>query len=382
MAKKESKEKKAPAQASATQSLAVTHRPVVLKDVVGQDQQVAIIKGMIKERKYPGAILITGPTGTGKTTLARILSTYMNADDPKNVRESMAFRMGDKHPDVTVVNAGISGKVDDIRTLVKGSRSAPMTNYRIIIIDEAHKLTGASAEALLVPMEEPPARTIWILCTTDPEKLLATISNRCTKINLKAVEPEHIVARLEQIVELEGLKFAQGKEGKKALKLIASLSDGSMRNAISHLEALMFAAASGSIDFSAEGALKAYVESAAVDLDKACASVVAAALNFDLPSAISLIRRADNARGIINKSRWLLDYLIGAKTKTAKFTPYSGRVFEQLIKKMDIKYGLSKLLVLQQVITNVELQMNSCSINEAVLLQTAIGNFIIENKSE
>lgn len=136
MAKKESKEKKAPAQASATQSLAVTHRPVVLKDVVGQDQQVAIIKGMIKERKYPGAILITGPTGTGKTTLARILSTYMNADDPKNVRESMAFRMGDKHPDVTVVNAGISGKVDDIRTLVKGSRSAPMTNYRIIIIDE------------------------------------------------------------------------------------------------------------------------------------------------------------------------------------------------------------------------------------------------------
>lgn len=378
MAKKKEKEA---AVVEATQSLAVKYRPRILKDVVGQDNSVAIVKGMIKKAHYPGAILISGPTGTGKTTLARIIATYMNAEDPKKVSESRAYRLGDKHPDVTVVNAGTQGKVDDIRTVIRGASAAPMSNYRVIVIDEAHKLTGASAEALLVPLEEPPGRTIWILCTTNPEKLLDTIANRCTKLALNQMEPEHIVARLEQIVEAEKLSFVKGKDGKKALKLIAQLSDGSMRNAISHLEAVMFAAFSG-MSFDAEGALKAYVEGAAVDLDKACASVIAASLNLDLSGCISIIRKAQNPRGIVYKSRVLVDFLIGRKTKTAKFTPYSGRVFDQVAEKMEIKYNLTALILLQSVINEVELQMNSCSIDESVLLQTALGRFIIENKGE
>ena len=365
--------------ASATQSLAVTYRPRTLKDVVGQDDSVAIIKGMIKRNRYPGAILISGTTGVGKTTLARILATYMNADDPKNVRESMAYKLGEKHPDVTVVNAGTHGKVEDIRSLVRGASAAPHTNYRVFIIDEAHKLTGASAEALLVPIEEPSLHTIWILCTTNPEKLLATIAGRCTKINLNQIEPEHIVQRLEHIVSAEKMDFIKGKDGKKALELIAAMCDGSMRNAIAHLEAVMFAGFSGK-KLDAEGALKAYVESAAVDLDKAAASVVAATMNLDLPGLISIIRKAQNPRGIVYKTRFLLDYLIGVKTKTAKFTPYSGRIFEGLAKKMDIKYGLKGLIMLQHTITELELQLNSSSIDESVLLQTYLGRFVIENK--
>lgn len=372
------KEKKVTAKPQATQSLAVKYRPRVLADVVGQDTQTAIVKGMIKTKNYPGAILITGPTGTGKTTLARILSTYMNSDT-KKVQESMAYTLGEKHPDVITVNAGTNGKVEDIRTLVKGSRSAPMSNYKVIIIDEAHKLTGASAEALLVPMEEPPAHTIWILCTTDPEKLLPTISNRCTKIQLKQVEPEHIAARLAHVVEKEGVKLGKDKEVTKALALIAQLSNGSMREAISILEALMYAV-QGGMTFDAKGALQAYVESSAVDLDKAAASVVAATVAMDLAGAISIVRKADNPRGVIYKSRVLVDHLIGFKTKTAKFEPYTGRLFKQLAEKHSIKYGLAGLLMLQKVITDVELQMNSCSVSESVLLQTALGNFIIDNK--
>ena len=375
---KEKKEKEQPKKPQATLSLAVKYRPRVLADVVGQDSQVSIIKGMHKSGEYPGAILITGPTGTGKTTLARILATYMNSDT-KKVTESMAYKLGDKHPDVITINAGTHGKVEDIRTLVKGSRSAPMSNYRIIVIDEAHKLTGASAEALLVPMEEPPAHTIWILCTTDPEKLLPTISNRCTKIALNAVEPEHIVARLQHIVTSENLKLGKEKEVTKALQMIAQLSNGSMRDAISILEGLIYAVKGGS-DFSAKGAMQAYVESAAVDLDKASASVVAATMAMDLSGAIAVIRKADNPRGVVYKSRVLIDYLIGFKTKTAKFEPYTGRVFKQLAEKHGIKYNLSGLLMLQKVIVDVELQMNSCSVSESVLLQSAIGNFIIENK--
>lgn len=382
MAKKEKPKKEKVEAAQATESLAVKYRPRVLKDVVGNPQEVAVIKGMIKSRRYPGAILLSGATGCGKTTLARILAAYMNADDPKKVTESLAYSLGDKHPDVTVVNAGTQGKVDDIRTVVKGSKSAPMTNYRIIIIDEAHKLTGASAEAILLPLEEPAPHTIWILCTTNPEKLLKTIVDRCTTITLKTVEPEAIAARLTQVAELEGMKFIDTKDGKKAIKLIAQFSDGSVRGGLAILEKLMYAAASGDLDLKEKGALSHFVESAAVDLDKATASIIAAALNRDLPGCISIIRKAENPRGVVYKSRMLLDYLIGKKTKTAKFTPYAGRVFESVAEKMQIKYNLMVLIMLQEVVNNVELAMNSCAIDEAVLLQTHMGKFIIDNLPE
>lgn len=382
MAKKEKQKKEKVEAAQATESLAVKYRPRMLKDVVGNAQEVAVIKGMIKTRRFPGAILLSGATGCGKTTLARILAAYMNAEDPKKVQESLAFKLGDKHPDVTVVNAGTQGKVDDIRTVVKGSKSAPMTNYRVIIIDEAHKLTGASAEAILLPLEEPAPHTIWILCTTNPEKLLKTIIDRCTTITLKTVEPEQIAGRLTQVAELEGMKFIDSKDGAKAIKLIAQFSDGSVRGGLALLEKLMYAAASGELNLKEKGALSHFVESAAVDLDKACASVIAAALNRDLPGCISIIRKAENPRGLVYKSRMLLDYLIGSKTKTAKFTPYAGRVFETVATKMGIKFNLMVLIMLQEVVNNVELAMNSCAIDESVLLQTHLGKFIIDNLPE
>lgn len=381
MAKEKKKEKKAaePTGPAATESLAVKYRPRVLKDVVGNAQEVAVLKGMIKSRQFPGAILICGATGCGKTTLARILASYMNADDPKKVTESMAYKLGEKHPDIITVNAATQGKVEDIRTVIKGSRSAPMTNYKIIFVDEAHKLTGASAEALLVPLEEPSPHTIWILGTTNPEKLLKTIRDRCTTITLAHVEPEQIVARLEQVVEMEKMKFLDSKDGKKALKLIAQFSDGSVRGALAILEKLNYASLSGELDLKEKNALSSYVESSAVDLDKACASVIAASLNRDLPGCISIIRKAENPRGIVYKSRMLLDYLIGTKTKTAKYTPYAGRVFESVAQKMEIKFNLKVLIMLQEVVNNVELAMNSCAIDEGVLLQTHMGKFIIDN---
>lgn len=360
----------------ATQSLAVKYRPRTFDDLVGHEQAVAVLKGMVKTGKYPGAILISGHTGTGKTTLARILASYMN-QTTKKLEDSDSYKFAEKHPDFININAAESGKVDDIRSLIKGSKAAPYTNYRVIVLDEAHQLTGASAEALLVPLEEPTPSTIWILCTTDPQKLRPTLANRCTRIDLKPLDPKDINKRLGHIAKREKVK--PSKDVKEALRSIAQLSDGSMRNAVSHLESLLYAVKGGG-DFDAEGAMTAYVENSAVDLDKAAASIVAATLLLDLPGAITAIRKANNPRGVLYKANVLVEHLIGVKTKTAKFTPYVGRIFEGLEKKYKVKTPVAALVLLQCVLVEAEVRMNSTSVNEGVLLQTGIGQFILDNK--
>lgn len=366
MAKK-SKDKEA-VEVKTSESLAVTYRPKTLDEVRGQESAVAVVKGM-KKRGPTGTIILTGPSGVGKTTFARLIASVLNGISG-NV---------EKHPDVRTINAGVQGKVEDIRSLIRSATAAPFTNYKIIIIDEAHKLTGASAEALLVPLEEPPPRTVWILCTTNPEKMLFTVTNRAVKLALNAIPADVIVARLKEIVIAEKIKAIKSKEGAKALKMIAQMSNGSMRDAIAHLENLIFAVAGGSIDFSTEGAMKAYVESAEVDLDKACVSAVAATLNRDLKGMLRAVRLAQNPRGVVHKARILVDNLIGQHTKTVKYQLYTARLFKSIAENMDIKFGLKALVMLQEVITEAELKMNTCSIDEGIILQGALGTFIVEN---
>lgn len=120
---------------NATQSLAVKYRPRTFEDLAGHAQVVSVLKGMVKSRQFPGAILISGHTGTGKTTLARIIATYMNSDS-KDVTKSSAYEHGANHPDFVNINAAANGKVDEIRQLIRGSKAAPYTNYRVICIDE------------------------------------------------------------------------------------------------------------------------------------------------------------------------------------------------------------------------------------------------------
>lgn len=364
----------------ASESLAVKHRPKHLKELVGQKHIVTQIEGMLKTKKLPSTILLEGNTGSGKTTTARLLATYINCKTMNACGECLSCTMmkDAASPDYHELNMGSNGKVDDARAYARQAQMSPQGRRRIMVLDEAHALTGAAAQALLKVLEEPPEKTIWILCTTNPEKLLPTILNRCVRMTIKPVEPEVIMRRLAVIARREGVDLKEVPGSKKALKLITDFTNGSLREAISLLENVLLAYHGGA-DISDETVLSSFITTSEVDLDKAAASIVAATINEDLEAVVRIIKKSgSNARGVIAKMRWLLDFVISDEVGEAKFKPYSGRMFYNLAKQKNLSYSLPFLLRMQRVLVNVELTMNNSSLNEQVLLQTAIGNFMID----
>ena len=150
-----------------------------------------------------------------------------------------------------------------------------------------------------------------------------------------------------------------------------------MREAISLLEYVLYAI-DGGADLSNKTVVEQFVSNSQVDMDKLSASLVCAILNEDLMAAIKFLQYCSNPRGLISKCRWLLDFLIRQATGTVKYTPYSGKCFLSTAKTKKIEYSLPQLLRLQQAFVDAELQFNSTSIDESVLLQSKIGVLMAE----
>jgi DNA polymerase III subunit gamma/tau len=358
-------------------SLAVKYRPTNLAEVHGQEAVVAIVEGLLKTKKIPTSILLSGHTGCGKTTIAKIIGYTLNCAKGTRCGKCDSCKMGEANPDVIDYNAGKDGGIDAIRKLILSSKVAPMFNKRVIVVDEAHKLTGASLEAMLLPAEQGSKKTLWIFCTTNKEKLTDTLNGRCLKLAIKAIAHEPMVERLKEIAKAEEIKPLIGKKGKEVLELIAHVSNGSMREAISQLEAVQLALASGR-KFDSAAELQAVVTNGDVDLGKSAAQLVGAILETDLTSAINVIRTTNNARGLLSKSKWLTDWLIAVKTKTARYTPHDGRVFKELYPKT--KTPLSFLMAILSMLVEAEMRMNSTSIDENILIMTHTSDLISEAK--
>ena len=212
-------------------------RPQVFSDVSGQSHITDTLMNEISSGRLSHAYLFTGSRGTGKTTCAKILAKAVNCLNPQNgspCNECMICRGIDDGSilDVTEIDAASNNSVDNIRDLRDEVNFTPAAaKYRVYIIDEVHMLSSGAFNALLKTLEEPPEHVLFILATTEVQKLPATILSRCQRFDFRRIPPEDIAARLLTVAQNEGLQLTED-----AALLIARVSDGALRDALSILD--------------------------------------------------------------------------------------------------------------------------------------------------
>ena len=217
------------------------YRPQVFEDVVGQEPIERTLKNAIAQDKVSHAYLFCGPRGTGKTTTARLLAKALLCQsgptpDPDGACEDCQLIADGAHPDVYELDAASRTGVENVREeIISRVQFAPTRGrYKVYIIDEVHMLSTAAFNALLKTLEEPPSHVVFILCTTDPQKVPETIHSRCQRFDFRRIAPETMVSRLGAICMAEEVEF----EG-EALDLIAQRAEGGLRNALTSLEQII-----------------------------------------------------------------------------------------------------------------------------------------------
>ena len=213
------------------------YRPSDFDNVVGQSYTVDMLRNAIISGKHAHAYIFTGPRGTGKTSCAKIFAKALNCENPINGNpcgECMSCSNFYDNPDIIELDAASNNGVDQIRDLIDSVRLVPSSSkFKIYIIDEVHMLSTSAFNALLLTLEEPPEHVVFILATTDIQKVPITILSRCQRFDFKPISSSDIVDRLKLICKEESIKITDD-----ALEEIAILSSGGMRDALGMLDQL------------------------------------------------------------------------------------------------------------------------------------------------
>ena len=212
-------------------------RPQTFEEMVGQEHITRTLRNQIMANRVGHAYLFNGGRGTGKTTTAKILARAVNCLNPKdgepcNECEICKAALNGSLTDIVEMDAASNNSVEDIRSIREEVNFLPTkAKYRVYIIDEVHMLSQGAFNALLKTLEEPPEHVKFILATTEPQKLPATILSRCQRFDFKRISNEDIIKRLEIVCKESNIEIT-----KQALNIIASLAEGAMRDALSILE--------------------------------------------------------------------------------------------------------------------------------------------------
>lgn len=216
------------------QALYRKFRPRRFCDVIGQDHITTILKNQVRAGQFAHAYLFSGSRGTGKTSVAKIFARAINCLSPQDgepcgVCEACRYSQGEESVDIIEMDAASNTGVDDMRALLEKARFTPLhLKYKVYIIDEVHMLSTSASNALLKTLEEPPAHIVFLLATTEPQKLLATVVSRCQRFDFHRLAITDIVRTMKDVFKSAGVKMDEG-----GLMAIARAADGGMRDALS-----------------------------------------------------------------------------------------------------------------------------------------------------
>ena len=212
-----------------------TYRPQTFDEMAGQKHILRTLQNAIKENKIAHAYLFTGPRGTGKTSMAKLLAKALNCESenkPCNECENCIEITNGSHPDVVEIDAASNNGVDEVRNLIEKVKYSPILGkYKVYIIDEVHMMSTGAFNALLKTLEEPPEHVIFILATTEPHKVLPTIISRCQRFDFGRISTNDIKERIKVVLEKENINYEE-----EVVDLIGELCDGGMRDALSILD--------------------------------------------------------------------------------------------------------------------------------------------------